>query len=300
MTGTNNMAAPEGAQQEVCVRLQNLWRKHRWLYVMVDRYDDPVLTDEVNAVAADERPIWWPLKDALFKDTPERSPALLALDYRRAAHGGLLERSVALSMEQVQRGDSRSLCAWLFSARDPKALVEILSSRLDVLYPDLRRIYLRYFDPRVMPRLMQIVGDRAAPAQLMAPIHTWCQYGRDGEWLSFNASPALAASVVRPNAQQAQAIDRIALINQMARTLAGQGTHVPHEGDADIDSLLVDARALGLIEDEDLVACAVHAWKYGPQTLADPVLLQHIERARDTGLPLAAIIDAATTCAPPA
>lgn len=293
MTGANDEAAPTGAPQEDCVRLQNLWREHRWLYVMVDRYDDPVLADEVNAVAVDERPVWWPLKDALFKDTPERSPALLALDYRSAAHGALLELSVDLALQQVQRADSRSVCAWLFSASDPAPLARALSRRLDVQYPDTRSIYLRYFDPRVMPRLIQIVGDQAARGQLLAPVHTWCQYGRDGEWLTFNATPGAAAAVVRPNAQQAQAIDRIALINQVARCLAGDGAHVPHSGDVDIDSLLVDAQALGVIEEEDLVACAVHAWQYGPQTLADPVLLQHIQRARDTGLPLATVINAA-------
>ena len=292
------LTAAGAMPQDICTHLQNSWREHRWLHVLVDRYDDPALHDEVEAVAAAERPAWWPLKDAMFREAPERSPALLALDYHRAAHGALLEHSVSLAWQQVQRGDARSLCAWIFSASDAQTLASAMSRRLDVLYPNARRIYLRYFDPRVMPRLAQIVGDHAAPSQLLVPVQTWCQYGRDGEWLELSAPPGVAGTAVRPDAKQAQAIDRIALINQVAHHLARQGSVLPHSADAEIDRALVHAQTLGLTEDDDLVACAVHAWPHGLQALANPEFLTCIERARDTGLPLATILAAGQATQP--
>lgn len=286
-------SAPESTLEAAHAGLQNLWREHRWLHVLVDRFNGPVLQDEVDGLAIDDRPRWWPLSDPLFKETPDRSPALLALDYGCAAHARLLDASLAIASAQVAWAGQRSVCAWLLCATDGDGLVGALSRRLDVGYPTGQRIYLRYFDPRVTPRLAQILGARA-DSELFAPALAWCLLDREGAWSTFQAAPGLTPSVPRPQIDQAQAIDRIALLNDVAARLLKQGVRTPQAAEADIDAALVVAREHGLSDDDDVVTCAVYLrLRQLGRTSSPDALPAWIARTLASGLPLATVMNLA-------
>lgn len=287
-TTTPNAAA-------ISAKLFNLTRQHDkqldYTYMLLDRHTEHPLKESIAALA-DADDICWPLKDALFKDNAELAPLLVSLHNQQPAHLAVLEQSIQLAIEQASQPSSlRGVCAWIFSAAAPKQLQTSLSEKLLAYWPGSQGIYLRYFDPRVMPSLMRILPPDQQ-IQLFGKADTWCHLGRDGQWLSYspaqgtNASVTQRSGTLRPSAPHAQAIDRVELVNLTATQLASLGHKVPHSQDAAIDVALLAAHKLGITSQEDTVAYAWRAVLHQSLFTHHAELDELIALTHSNGLPL--------------
>ncbi len=200
------------------------------------------------------------LNDPIFKDDLESAPLLIELLSTERTHKDLLAQSIARAQEEVRNTvGPRGVCAWLFSDVSLQRLQRAMRQRLDARYPKGERIYLRYFDPRVMPRLAELLGsptDKPTPpysslAQLLGPIHTWCHFNREGD-LQRNDNPqpsnAGFSGYLHFDQRTAAAIDRIEAVNLTARALLQRAIPCKQSDDAMIDTHLKHAKSHGLIQ----------------------------------------------------
>jgi hypothetical protein len=308
---TANLAALNAAPEYlnaavVSARLFNIMRAQctgdECIYLLLDRYSEYPLKDAIAALP-DADSICLPLLDRIFRDNPEQSPLLVRLQYQQSAHMEVLEQSISLALEQAsQPSRLRNVCAWLISNVAPERLQNSLKVRLQAQWPENQSIYLRYFDPRVMPRLLETLPPELQ-AQLLGPVQQWCHLGRDGQWLQHSPPPDLpttSISGINPRPAQTAAIDRIALINLTAAELSRYGQLVPHSLDGVIDDALVAAQKLGMTNDDDTVAYAWRATAYQSAFTQLAALPELIQQARSSGLPLEALLDERLTLAKPA
>lgn len=281
-------STPSAAQ--ISERLYNVAQGREHVYVLLDRHTEHPLQEEVAALA-DAASVALPVLDALFKDNPTQSPLLLCLQRSRAEHVAVLERSIELALEQaLEPNASRSVCAWLVSDVPPYALQRELTQRLDAQWPGGKRMYFRYFDPRVMPRLMQVLSP-AEQAQLFGPVHTWCQLGRNGQLLALTPSPREPDSLaligrMRLSEATAQAVDRIELVNLTLAALRRQGSVPDQAQDVQIDHAVQAAHTQGTSTPEDTVAYAWRAVLWGSAFTAHPALQALLTQARSAEMPL--------------
>jgi Domain of unknown function (DUF4123) len=272
--------------QQIYERLFNASLQHSSVYLLLDRFTEYPLQDDIKNLP-DADVLCWPLLDELFENSPYQSPLLVQLHRSNPDHQAIVLSSITQALEQ-STASLRSICAWIYTDEEPQRLQSALSQRLTAHWPGNQAIYLRYFDPRVMPRLMHILPPEQQ-AQLLGPVHTWCQLGRDGQWISHTQRTDLPTSLIgglRPNTVHAQAIDRIELINITAAQLASQGHAVPHSQDTAIDDALQKALQLGITTDQDKLAYAWRAVIYKDEFTGHAALAEYIANAAASGLPL--------------
>ena len=271
-------------------RLYELWRQHGLIYVLIDRYLSDPMAERLEQIPLQRRPATLALRDPIFADSPSRSPALVVLDFHRDGDADLLSFSAQLAWEEAGSNRARHICGWLFSDAPPDRIVSALSRRLDALYPKGKSIYLRYFDPAVMPPLHNLLGEQASSA-LLAPVETWCAVGRHRQWLRFDGiKPAQTPSAVRANEAMAASIDRIAIINSAASIAGGLGAFVHHDRDAELDAELQRAMTLGLSEPEQQAQFAALSLTFDSRFSLHPQLHQWLDAARQSGLPLLELV----------
>jgi hypothetical protein len=243
------------------------------------------------------------LDDPIFKSDLQNAPLLVELLSDEPTHQDLLAQSILRAQEQVRNpGGPHHVCAWLFTDVPLKRLQRALRQRLDASYPKGERIYLRYFDPRVMPRLSVLLGsstDRSSPtystlSQLLGPVRTWCHLNREGG-LQRHDNPQPNDDVfcarLRFDEPLAAAINRIEAINVTARALIQRALPCKQSDDAVIDTHLVQAQSLGLHEADDLVAYAWRATQYGAAFTSQPGLHALITKAATHGIPFDALFE---------
>jgi Domain of unknown function (DUF4123) len=299
---TSNLAAQNAAPEylnaaAISARLFNIMRAqstgNECIYLLLDRYSEYPLKDAISALP-DADSICLPLLDRIFKDNTALSPLLVRLQYQQAEHMQVLEQSISMALEQASQPSSlRNVCAWLMSDVEPTRLQNSLKVRLQAQWPENQSIYLRYFDPRVMPRLLDILPAHLQ-AELFGAIQQWCQLGRDGQWLKFSPPgglPTTSISGITPRPAQTLAIDRIALINLTAAELKRNGLLVPHSLDSVIDDALVAAQKLGITNDDDTVAYAWRAIAYQSVFTQKASLPELVQQAHNSGLPLDALLN---------
>jgi hypothetical protein len=277
------MQAEAASAANLLGALTTSWKIRGRLWLLLDRFN----ADSVAQAPGAETCQSLPLRDAIFKEQPQRSPLLLALDEDKTAHWELLDWSVQSALTEVAQLPYRpSVCAWLSTDAKPEVLNVALEKKLRVRLEVEQTSYLRYFDPRVMPRLAQIVGPTAF-AEFLSPVRLWQQLDRDGELLSFD--PPLAAKPVpftawRPDAAQRAALLRVEDISRTANQLARLGRSLKHAHNEHLDALLVAAEQLGLLKSEDRIAYAVHAQCKGKAFTAHPKLPAWCETALTAGI----------------
>ncbi|MET3135577.1 hypothetical protein AAKU55_005889 [Oxalobacteraceae bacterium GrIS 1.11] len=271
--------------------------------MLLDRFGGNPLQEEIDALTSPQAK-GLPLDDELFKDDPDRAPLLLELLHSEPSHQALLESSIRLAQDEAKHVDGpHCVCGWLFSGATLNRLRIALRQRLDVRYfPSGERIYLRYFDPRVMPRLSRLLvstADEVFPphssfAQLLGPVQLWCQLDRDGQLLR-HANPTPAGDAIGDHLhfdeQTAMAIDRIEAINLTVRVLASNGMPCHQSDDLRIDAQLLVAQKLGSVDVDDQVAYAWRALRYGAPFTSQIALPDLIKQAVTQGMPLDALLD---------
>jgi Domain of unknown function (DUF4123) len=264
--------------------LFNRWHEHGQLCVLLDRFrGDPSETDDAPGALGDTagpHPKLLPLEHPGFAQAPEQAPALLMLEHGTPGHMAWLEWSVrAARQEWATRPWRPNVCAWLTPAPVPAhslnpnllpvvALQRHLSQRLHSIWnADTAHNtphYLRYFDPRVLPRLLQVLAPESRAA-FLSPVADWFQLDRDGTWLHLQSSPGLDARAVnlRFDAAQSQVLSRSQALSRTAQALADAGHVLPFADNSRIDAALEQGQTLGLTQNDDLVTFATNALLYG-------------------------------------
>ncbi|MFT3930582.1 MAG: DUF4123 domain-containing protein [Spongiibacteraceae bacterium] len=269
--------------------LEALTQESAQLYVLIDRLNFDPLAQLINELSEEHRPLCVALNDPIFENAPLRTPLLVQLMLDLPGHQNLLTETLLIAQEEAFHIDGmRTVCGWLFSREKPETLAAHLARRQDIRYPN-KRIYLRYFDPRVLPRLNEILGQKA-DAHLFAPVHTWCHLGRDGNWYQHDLESVETEKLIPyPNADEALAIDRIVQINQVARHLGPPPT-APHARDIDIDNALTQAMQWKLTDTDDQITYAVRSLQDGETFTQHHLLRRWIQLTLETGAPLNDVI----------
>jgi hypothetical protein len=282
--------------------LNALFQQHGRGVLLLDPYGGDHLRPAIDALASPP-PQCLRLNDPIFKDDPHSAPLLIELLSTEETHQDLLAQSIARAQEEARDTvGPRGVCAWLFTDVSLQRLQQAMRQRLDVRYPKGERIYLRYFDPRVMPQLSELLGspaDRPTPpysglTQLLGPIRTWCHLNREGALQRHdNPQPTNAVGgYLHFEQRTAGAIDRIEAVNLTARALLQRAIPCKQSDDGVIDTHLRHAKSLGLIQTTDWVAYAWRAMHHGTAFTRHPMLHQLIAQAASNGIPLDALVEA--------
>lgn len=282
--------------------LYNVARGYDRTVVLIDQFIDNPLREAIAALSPPAASLL--LDDPIFEDDLQRAPMLLALSNQLPEHYALVEHSLKLAQEQhAEPGSVPGICAWLFSNAPLERLRSAMLARLNLRYPSGEAVYLRYFDPRVMPHLARLLpsSDAAGPpgrssfADLLGPVDTWCQLDREGQLIRHgHAQPLSAVQDVplRIDEPTRQAMDRIEQINLVLRILCARQTPIGASIDAQIDRYLVDSARAGLEQADDQIAYAWRAVEHGHAFTLHPALGELMRTASTQGLPLDIVLNA--------
>lgn len=286
------LGRPLQTQQAASDLLFDKFKTWGGLSLLFDRWaGDPLLDaaaqecdDAAFAGVADLGAEALALQDEMFDEEPQRSPALLRLNWGNPVHLAALD----WNLREAQAG--RLSCAWLQSSAPTEQLQRALSKKLEAELHPRQRMYLRWFDPRVMPRLAQIVK-AGAFAQFLAPIEHWLQLDRDGAILQIRQrADSGTLSAGRPlrltSSEASQAVLRVECLSRTASALALCGQVLTHADNERIDCQIQAAQAHGL-DDDNQVAFATLALSQGAAFTAHPELPQWCQLSAQHGLPLA-------------
>ncbi|MCS4504987.1 DUF4123 domain-containing protein [Arhodomonas aquaeolei] len=178
--------------------------------------------------------------------------------------------------------EPRPVCGWLIFAGAVQGVARYLSRQLRQTKPSGRAALLRYYDPRVMERLLSLCSDTQLAA-LLGPVDHWLFVGRTG--CIRHASPHDGAHRSGERAlapEQWDAIDRIGLVN---RTLA---VCTPRTGIASwtdntiirLDRLLAIAGREGITDPGSRIAFALHGLGSTDSFHRHPVMRHVLARCR--------------------
>lgn len=136
---------------------------------LIDRMSGFPLQEELAALEGQAETL--PLNDPLFAAMPDQAPLLVRLP---ADATDLIEGYLACAAEEAQcPGQAQAICAVLFSRLPFAKLARHLTRHLDLRIKTGKRVYFRYYDPRVMHHLPQILQPEEM-AQLFKGIDHWC------------------------------------------------------------------------------------------------------------------------------
>ncbi len=287
-------ANPGGDGKSIGDTLYFLMREHGRCVLVVDRFSGNPLQsalDRLDTAAAQMR-----LDDPIFKDDPDSSPLLIELLHKEPCHHPLLAHSVAEATRQLSLlTGPYPMCGWIFADTTLGWLRYVLKQRMDVRLPNGKRIYLRLFDPRVLPRVLQVLSRRTPPKSGRGQSGLWYQLDRQGQLLLHDLA-SLSSLPDSPcewhiDASAAAALERIGAINLSARKLAEIGKPLPHQDDPEVDALIELSERLGLREMEDKVAYAWRAYHYRERFSEHPALARLVETALTEETPLKILFD---------
>jgi hypothetical protein len=175
------------------------------LYALLDIGQHPSLARAAQALGGPQL--------SLFDGTPEAAAEHLAPRLMLAPPAGS-QLNLAWLDALTQMATKFPCVSWIASAVSPEALAAHLRQWLDgVLLDDdgtpLGEVMVRFFDPRVLPALMQ-TWTPAQKAALMRPIHEWAVWLRAQQWQcwvrSVDSSPSLLPRVAQYTSVQARAL----------------------------------------------------------------------------------------------
>jgi hypothetical protein len=270
--------------------------------LLVDRIDGDPLPAHADTPLL-PAPQCLPLLDPMFEHTPDRAPLLVELLLDQPDHMALLDWSIARSRQEATSDDGRrAICAWLLTDVSLECVQRELTQRLDARMSDGTGIFLRYFDPRVMAQLRRVLSPlpRIPPvpcsslADLLGPVHIWCQLGREGHWLRHDNRAPSGDAVGAPlqfDESTAAFMGRFGAINQAAKKLADNGHAHGHQLDELIEKHMLVAQSEGLLKLPDQLAYAWRATAYGDLFLQHPSLPQAFKTALQRGVPMNTTLD---------
>jgi hypothetical protein len=166
----------------------------------------------------------------------------------------------------LENGVPPVICAIVESDAATGRLHQHLADRLVLQAPASGDAVFRYYDPRVFPHLRRILKAEQMGA-LLGPVASWTFLDTVNGWTAVNgaAEPESAFGVT---ADQYERIERIELVQRALDVLRRNGTAVPPDMPALLDTQLAKGEVYGLAGG-DLLAFALHG------TLVSPYFDRH-------------------------
>ncbi|MWL90917.1 DUF4123 domain-containing protein [Cupriavidus sp. SW-Y-13] len=207
----------------------------------------------------------WILPYRPARDSALTSPRLFLLD---ASRDDVLEDSLicagAVDDPQDIAIPNTAICGWLFSRVTPLDLSSHLVTAMQQRNARREPVCLRYYDPRVLPRL-NVILDAGQRSKLLGPVEYWFAMDRAGTFANLQTQPprhGVSASI-SATAEQWASIDRIGALNRTIDIIEKhKGVPLPADKQADVDVLLVRAARHGLTSLEDAITFALFAFLF--------------------------------------
>lgn len=221
---------------------------------------DPMLAD-LGAAIATEYELTTHRLPTIHDDLPEsKHPYLISMpgsvENRDAVHA-LMHLNLAEATGTLGEGHrGRSICAWLPGDDQPARTAKNLARLARVRKPNGLPWPLRYWDPRVYPRLRTIL-DPAQHQTFSALTHRWCVLD---DWGNLMVSPPPEQTPqnrglpLRFTESQWTRLERIALLNQASALVRSIGYEDVAVDDHRLDNLIVRAQRWQLTSDQDVLA----------------------------------------------
>lgn len=261
MNTVGNLA--NAALRRLSARLFSLCKDHGHVLVLIDRFNplpEALAASIEEAVFDDEEQS--SLHDPIFGSAGQLAPQLLCLTVQHMALLDALAGAAVRAALDPEQPDA-CVCGFLVvSAQSVGRVAAHLSRQLDPVTHDGRRIFLRFHDPRVFPRLWDVL-DAEQRGHLLGPIDRWVLVRRDGEMAELQASGAKGDGRRARLLLAEHALNgalRIEALNLAVRSLRMGGHAVPLREDDKIDRAITQAQGAGLVATEDLAAYAALAW----------------------------------------
>lgn len=280
------------SDQDFSQPLQNLQNRlftqvktHGHCYLLIDPALGPVLEEDIQAadIAEEDQAT---ILDPLLALEPEKALILLRLTTRNIE---LLDASAALALTSNTNmsNPQRGVCAWIFSQQPISKLAVHLKHWLDVAIPAQKRIFFRYYDPRVTTHLPRILS-AIQISEWLKGIEEWSWVDRDGQWQTVKpVEPIENKALYLPQLDELQwaALKRVETINLCLRTLQSiEAASPPPAQDYRVDDWVSTAQTKGYTAQEDAIAYALHAWLVHPRFMEHSAV-QHalIESSKNNG-----------------
>lgn len=276
-----------------------IFRAHLQTYghcdILIDRLSGFPLREALEGIS--ERLVaGQTLDDPLFATLPDETPLLIRVpDSERELIDAYLEHAIAEARHPA--GQTRAVCAFLFSEVPLATLAGRLTRHLDLRIKTGQHIFFRYFDPRVMhhlPRLLQA----HQMAHLFRGIEHWCYAHWRGHLVTLDGDryrplPETPA-YVRMSIDSAQwsALQGIDVFNLALRTLRQDDQSSADDAEARLLNALQAARRYQLptLDDEATLAC--HLLLGGEDILRQPAWQEALRLTHSDALPLKDIVEA--------
>ena len=253
--------------------------------LLIDRMIGFPLQEELAALDGYTESL--PLNDPLFATMPDQAPLLVRLP---ADATDLIEGYLGFAAEEAQSpGQAQAMCAVMFSHLPFAKLIRHLTRHLDLRIKTGKRVYFRYFDPRVMHHLPQLLQPEEM-AQLLKGIDHWCYQHWHSQRITLHAQdygplPDVPAYVrMSISSAQWKKLQDVEPFNLALQTLQQEGVAL----DGDTEQALRDALSVvGIyagvhqISISDEVAFVCHVVRYGRtrQSIWNDALLLASEHA---------------------
>jgi len=155
---------------------------------------------------------------------------------------------------------------------DTAQLARQLAQRLILRGPD-KKVWLRYFDPRVFCHLLWLFNAEQLWF-LLRDIQQWSWRDPQESWHTYSVVKTdISISLLRLTPEQWQHLEKLGLLNHCLKMLLAAG----HEYQLDKNTLLQLRKGLdeaknqhGLISDTDRSVFAIQQWRFGNQLHAHP------------------------------
>jgi hypothetical protein len=250
--------------EEINEKISKFAHSFKKVILLIDRFIDNPLEESFNRLDPTAKTM--AIKDPIFGSAEYRAPLLAELDYSVQGHVEILKHSITLGLERSAAGSGAPrVCAWLFTNSALKEIHAEVQQRLNVRYPSGEKIYLRYFDPRVMTQLKRILKrksnakDSSDFFDLLGSVNIWCHLSLDGKLESYENEKAYLSHFrgnLKFEKNTAAAIDRISLVNQSILELLNYGGKYTAGNDIEIDLKLVEAEKYGIAKNDDKISYA--------------------------------------------
>lgn len=273
--------------------LYNFSRQLQQCDVLVDPYGDETWAEPLGDPSINDLPRVQ-LRHVLFNENAPEAPWLLRIPFK---HADVLEKLGGRAFEEaVDPGRQiRSVCGFIQSELPLERLARILERQLTVNVGP-RKMFFRYFDPRVMHHLPALLPpERVALNALMA----WGYFTWEGKWavhpFAGDTKDRGLNSALNLTKAEWQPFAAIEHFNATVNAFRNAGLACPVEETDSLRRAVLSTLALGVSEPRDVACYLVRSRQIGLPVSQHPDWAE-IQNLLRNGIPLADVLDGLPTC----
>ncbi|WP_445619152.1 DUF4123 domain-containing protein [Kushneria sp. Sum13] len=254
--------------------IQDVRSLHRYLLL------DPVLHDPLEASRRALQSMQKAMPPEVYLiDDPrvDRAPEARLRLYV-VPEGSELDQQIERWM--VSEKDRKSICGWLSTHYSLHMLGRHLQRMLIQPVPDGTRMLLRFFDPRVLHHLRQILSSEQLGC-LLGPIKSWRYPDINGNWNRLTSS-SLGLHQPGLTGEQWRSIERLSAINLCIQAWQHnvKGASLPDDASIKVDHLLEKAFHHDIKEQTEMVAFVLHGLATQPDFDDHPIMQKLLRKRR--------------------